>query len=205
MDSSVLQIDSDFDLSDDCVIFFQYREVSIIKSIHDIVSDIDYTKDLNEKDNKKDNKIDLDRNDKIYTFVKSIPISSDFAKYSYIINTNHINSSGLRGTLYKYTHIINIFIYQKSDKSYKGIVYKNDKLYYEFTDIINNKDYDLIRKINNNLIYIKDGKISHIESELKSKLIKTQSRDTKYDDKIGSFDIECYLDGKDKFVSYSCK
>jgi hypothetical protein len=69
----------------------------------------------------------------------------------------------------------------------------------------NINDISLIRIIKKNFIFIKNRKILFIDTILNSKLIETRQRDMIRNIKIGSFDIECYENKENNFISYACK
>jgi hypothetical protein len=72
----------------------------------------------------------------------------------------------------------------------------------------------LIRTFGNNSIYIKDSSIVHMDTIIKSRIIKQGKRSINHNTKHLTFDIECYLDdNKNKttnqdqrwnFIPYSC-
>ena len=105
---------------------------------------------------------------------------------------------------------------------YKGIVYKKDLEYFTFTDkysyseqnvggVTANdgglicKNNSFVRIISNNIkIYYINNKIDHIDTLINSKLINEAKISIVRNKKYGSFDIECGLDEKNKFVPVSC-
>ena len=193
--------------SDNIIIQFKYREITQKKDIHKSVSNIDYT------DKMKIDKIDfskseelnkINNNKNILKYINIIPLTSDFNTFGKIINNNHILSDGTIGVLFKYNEKIEIFIYDNVNESYKGLVYKNSLEYMKFEDtIVNNEEYNLIRKIGNNLIYIKNYNIKYMETIIKSKLIQQKHRNLVHDTNYLTFDIECYLDNNE-FIPYAC-
>jgi len=219
-------VDGDFD------IFYKYRIISIIKKINETISEFDYLEFNKKKKNKnkslrilKNNKLGT-INNKILSFLKVLPNENVFNRYGYIVNKNW-TKNGLNGILYNYSYeykFVFIFIYEKTENKNKGIVYKFDsvtKNLYKYIDFIDSRsdEYDIIREINNNIIYYRNGKVLFIEEKLKSKLITKLNIDIKYDNKFGTFDIECYLDKvnnktytkeelknkKEKFIPFACK
>jgi len=137
-----------------------------------------------------------------------IPLTHDYNKFGVLISDNYITNQGIQGDLYKYDHNINILVYDIKDTGFKAIVYKNNNEYFKFIDVVNKENNNFIRIIKNNSIFINNNEITHIETKLNSKLIETQSRDIKKDDRMVTFDIECYLEKIDesnsKFTQYSC-
>lgn len=69
LDTSILNMESDFDITEETIIYFRYREISIEKSVSDIVSKIDYNKNPSKKKSKKDYRTEL-INNKMLTFIK---------------------------------------------------------------------------------------------------------------------------------------
>lgn len=204
IDQMILNLESDeYDGLEDKSpnIFFRYREISLLLDIYDKISNIKYEgKTSNEEkgiDNKKEIKMSKKIDDvKLLRFLNVIPLSSDFSNYGILLNSqNKSNELGL-DKLYKFNHIINILIYNLKENQYSGIIYKNNKEYLRFNDIINNNsdsNYDLIRCIGKNKVYIKNGEIQSIDNTILSKKLIKIKRDLIRDVKYLTFDIECYL------------
>ena len=98
--------------------------------------------------------------------------------------------------------------YNLKENQYSGIIYKNNKEYLRFNDIINNNsdsNYDLIRCIGKNKVYIKNGEIQSIDNTILSKKLIKIKRDLIRDVKYLTFDIECYLNWNNKFKPFACK
>lgn len=175
---------------------FLYREITILKEVFDLVSEIKHSEKSKIEDTtiKDLSKIHNDKN--TLKFLNTIPLTSDFTKFGEIINVNHITRDGKFGVLFSYGKDIEIFIYDHKNNKYSGIIYKKGYEYCKFTDIViwNNPDYDLIRRFGNKSVFIKDGSIAHMEISIKSKLIKQEKREIIHNAKYLTFDIECYLD-----------
>lgn len=77
--------------------------------------------------------------------------------------------------MYKFNHEINIFIYDLTKNSYKGIIFKNNNEYLTFEDIIirdTQSEYDLIRKLGKNQVFIKNEIVHHIKTTIKNMAVK---------------------------------
>jgi hypothetical protein len=80
-----------------------------------------------------------------------------------------------------------------------------DEIYLKFSDSVsNNQEYDLIRKIGNYIIYIKDNKILYLKNQKKSIVISQKKRNLIRNKNYITFDIECYLDKNMDFIPYYC-
>jgi hypothetical protein len=214
------------------MIIFKYREISVQIDNYKNVCTQEGINVLIEK-SKTDN-IEIPNkilSQKIKTFLNVIPLTSDFSKYGYNLGEKLIN--GIKGEMYKYTHEISIFIYNKTEYNYSGIIYKNNHEYLTFEDSIIKdilsssyrayplegeekyirvkKSYNLIRTLGKNKVYIKEDKILgrneiiYVETTLTTKKIVKLKRDLIRDEKYLSFDIECYLDKNNEFKPFSCK
>jgi hypothetical protein len=202
--------DSDSDVND-VIILFKYRELSDNKSLHKSISKINYADKL------KIEKIDfkqaeelskINNNKNLIKFLNVIPLDSNRDKFGTIINNKHILSDGTSGILYKYSDNLEVFIYDENLFSYKGIVYKKGQSYLKFSDSIiasvENKEYNLVRRIGNYVIYIKDNKILFVENQIKSIVIPQKSKNILRNKNYITFDIECYLDKNMDFIPYYC-
>jgi DNA polymerase type B, organellar and viral len=211
LDSKILSLESpgfdELEENNEKKIIFKYKEISISKKIFDSVSNINYINKLNIDNNIKSNTNFTLQINKITKTLNIIPLSSDFNKFGTIINNNYINEDGINGILYKYTNNINIFIYDyNKDNSYRGIIYKNNAIYLKFMDfIINNKEYELIRFIDNKSFFIKDNLVLFVEEKINSRLIESKKESNSYNNKYITFDIECYRDENNDFIPYACE
>jgi hypothetical protein len=205
------------DNSEKGIIQFLYREITDSEKIYKSISNIKYIDTLKSKqiDFKSTEKSIIDQLNKINEYLKLIPLNFNIYKdgSKFLVSNKHRLSDGRIGLLYKYNESINIFLYgfNSNKTQYSGMLFKNNKEYLIFTDLVyyNKEDYELIRKFDNNILYIKNSNIQFIENELTSKLIQKKKRSFSYDDKYITFDIECYLESKNEnvsqFIPYSCK
>jgi hypothetical protein len=162
----------------DVAIVFKYRELSDSKKVHMAVSGLNYADMLkvDKIDFKKSEELSkINNNKNLIRFLNVIPLDSVKDKFGTVINKKHIFSEGgyiTEGVLYKYSEKIDVFIYNENKFSYNGIVYKKGQIYLKFSDtIVENKDYNLIRRIGNYILYIKDCKILFLENHINSILI----------------------------------
>jgi hypothetical protein len=183
--------------SNNLTIYFKYREISVSQVVHKSASNINYLNKLNSGkiDFKKSHElIKISNNKNLIKYLNVIPLTSDIINLETIDNDYSIYN--IKGILHKYTDNIEIFIYNKTNNSYEGIVYKNKVEYLRFKDttIENNNQYNLIRQIENNFIYVKDNEIQFMETMRKSKVITQKKRDLIKDKNYLTFDIECYIE-----------
>jgi hypothetical protein len=208
----------------DLKIQFKYREISISREVYDSASKIKHSEKLETKEDTSSKDLEflskIHNNKNILKFLNIIPLTSDFTEFGEITNPNHISRDGKFGVLYTYNSNIEIFIYDHKDNKYSGIIYKKGYEYSKFKDtiVLNNSSYNLIRMFGNNSIFVNNGSIVHMDTEIKSKQIKQGKRSITHNTKHLTFDIECYLDENKEykenktnnqdeqwdFIPYSC-
>jgi hypothetical protein len=224
IDSSHLSIESGKlveSWGDEMEIQFKYRVISLRREIHDLTSKIKHSEKLETKELEPSQDIEylskIHNNKNILKFLNIIPLTSKFSDFCVIINSKHTTKEGKSGVLYLYNKNIDIFIYDHKDNKYSGIIYKKGHEYLKFTDevVVDNSYYNLIRTFGNNSVFIKNESIVHMDTEIKSRVIKQGKRSITHNTKHLTFDIECYLDDNKNnktnnqtqrwnFIPYSC-
>lgn len=138
----------------------------------------------------------------------SMPLTKDLNQYGEVINKDFlVNGVKLRGVHYQFKSDIVIFVHDTVKLGERTLtVFKNNAIYDVCLDIINNKDI-LIRKYKNGfIIYIDNqtNKILYTESVIECKPLRKGVIDLIKDNKISSFDIECYEGENRIFKPYAC-
>ena len=127
------------------------------------------------------------------------------------------NGNTISGILYKYSPDIKILIYNKKIthnrkhgkynkqiESYKGIVFKKNKEFFRFEDIIIDLNSNTFsRKIKNQILFYKENKIDYIDKYLYSKPLSQEKRDDKENKNFITFDLEAYLENGN-YVPFAC-
>lgn len=137
-----------------------------------------------------------------------MPLSTDLNKYGEIINNEYVvNGEKIPGIHYHYKDNIIIFVHESDKVNERRLtVFKNNAKYIECVDIFNENTDVFIRKINDFTLYIDNSrnKILHSESIINCKHLRKGKIDLIKDNKISTFDIECYTDENRMFVPYAC-
>jgi len=123
--------------SEDVITYFMCREISIIENIYKRVSNINYlNNEINTLIPRKD--FSSFTSNRTTMLLKILPLSplinEKLGKYGSLIGEPTINNK--TGKQYRLNHEITVFIYDVSPNRYKGIVYKKDLEYFQFSDIL---------------------------------------------------------------------
>lgn len=178
---------------------------------------ISINQDVYKKVNTRDilNKnIALIKNDQIKTIpLKHInnslyPISLDLSHYGHLIAENIIYNN-LTCRLYQYKTGINIYVndvQSNNTLTRKCFILKNNNFIFSYTDLIDINDVYYKRLIGKYTLTINknNNEIVNLEHVINFRQIDKGIRHIKIDDRIITFDIECYLDANNNFIPYSC-
>ena len=126
-----------------------------------------------------------------------MPLTIDLSKYGKIVNKDYvINGVKISGVHYQYKDNIIIFVHDIVNKGERKLsVFKNNALYDECVDIIDeNKDIFIRKYMSGFSIYIDSltSKILYVENAIECKALGKSGIDLIRDKNISAFDIECY-------------